>query len=567
MGIFNNKQPLGATTVYVSILSSVGGMIFGYDTGQISDMVLMRDFKYRFADIRTNCINGHCEEYEFSNVREGLIVSLLSIGTLSGALLGAPVADYLGRRMAMSLEAALFTVGLIVQIATQFSWEQFAVGRLIAGLGIGALSAVIPVYVSECVVPNFRGSAVACYQLCITFGILLAYCFCYGTRPLDSDASWRIIVGLGIALALILGVGVWFLPESPRWLMKNDKVEQAKRSLQRVRGAKSDFDKAVVEHDFLEIAAKVKLEQQTESSFWKSWVECFIGQPGKKKLVYRTALGVFLQTFNQLTGANYFFYYGATIFQSVGIEDSYITQIVLGAVNFFCTLWGLWILERFGRRKPMIFGGIWQCECKLSLLTVWLMVFATVGDQLDPRPTPSRPEGNPASGKVMILSACLFIASFASTYGPGTWIVTGETFPLSHRARQASIATASNWVWNFLIGFFSPFITSAISFRYGYVFSGCNLCLAAVMYFFLYETAGLSLEAVDEMYSTKGLKPWRSSQWVPSGFINRRDVMEASKIETFHIEHMDGNDERRFSTADGDQSSQTPSESNKKMDV
>lgn len=152
--------------------------------------------------------------------------------------------------------------------------------------------------------------------------------------------------------------------------MKNDKVEQAKRSLQRVRGAKSDFDKAVVEHDFLEIAAKVKLEQQTESSFWKSWVECFIGQPGKKKLVYRTALGVFLQTFNQLTGANYFFYYGATIFQSVGIEDSYITQIVLGAVNFFCTLWGLWILERFGRRKPMIFGGIWQCECKLSLLTV-----------------------------------------------------------------------------------------------------------------------------------------------------------------------------------------------------
>lgn len=214
MGLLVNNQPLGSTTIFVSILSSIGGMIFGYDTGQISDMVLMRDFQDRFADERRNCDinNRNCEEYGFSNVREGLIVSLLSIGTLAGALLGASVADYLGRRMAMSLESALFTVGIIVQISTDRVWQQFAVGRMIAGLGIGALSAVIPVYVSECVVSNFRALAVACYQLCITLGILLAYCFCYGTRPLDTDASWRIVVGLGIALALILGIGVWFLP-------------------------------------------------------------------------------------------------------------------------------------------------------------------------------------------------------------------------------------------------------------------------------------------------------------------------------------------------------------------
>lgn len=149
--------------------------------------------------------------------------------------------------------------------------------------------------------------------------------------------------------------------ESPRWLIKNNKTEEAKRALERIRGAKSDFDKTVVEHDFLEIAMKIQIEQQTESSFWKSWAECFTGHPGKSKLVYRTLLGVMMQVFNQLTGANYFFYYGATIFQSVGIEDSYITQIILGAVNFFCTLSGLWILERFGRRKPLVFGGIWQC--------------------------------------------------------------------------------------------------------------------------------------------------------------------------------------------------------------
>lgn len=171
------------------------------------------------------------------------------------------------------------------------------------------------------------------------------------------------------------------------------------------------------------------------------------------------------------------------------------------------------------------------------------------------------------SGKVLIVSACLFIASFATTWGPGAWIVTGETFPMSHRARQASIATASNWVWNFLIGFFSPFITSAIGFKYGYIFSGCNLAMAAFMYIFLYETAGLSLEAVDEMYSTKGLKAWHSGKWTPSGYSNRRDVMEASKIEAFHAENADATDVRKFDAVDDSQSSQVTSDANKNLEV
>lgn len=144
--------------------------------------------------------------------------------------------------------------------------------------------------------------------------------------------------------------------------MKNNKPEQARHALERIRGAETDFERTVVEHDFLEISGRIEIERQVESPFWQSWVECFIGHHGSKKLVYRTLLGMMMQSLQQLTGANYFFYYGATIFQSVGLSDSFITQIILGAVNFVCTFASLYVLENFGRRRPLFWGGLWQCK-------------------------------------------------------------------------------------------------------------------------------------------------------------------------------------------------------------
>ncbi|TIA90768.1 hypothetical protein E3P81_03621 [Wallemia ichthyophaga] len=510
-----NGQSVGSATIAIAILASVGGMIFGYDSGQISDMLLMRDFLERFADIREGCDpNGmNCSTYEFSRVREGLIVGLLSIGTLAGSIFGAPIADKLGRRSAMCIECGVVIIGFLVQVTTFDVWQQVAVGRFIDGLGVGALSAAVPMYMSECVVAAFRGTAVACYQLAITFGILMAYCFCIGTRTLDSSASWRIIVALGNVFALILGIGIWFLPESPRWLMMNNKHEEARRALEKIRGVRTDADRSVVEHDFEEISRNIEIEKNSASSFWKSWAECFVGHKGTPKLVYRTMLGIIIQSLQQLTGVNYFFYYGATIFQSVGIEDSFITQIILGAVNFVCTFGGLYVMENFGRRQPLIWGGLWQ--------GVFLIIFASLG-------VAKPPEDNPKIGKGMIVAACLFIASFACTYGPGAWIIVGETFPMRTRARQASIATASNWTWNFLISFFSPFITSAIGYGYGYVFAGCNLFAAGFVFFFCYESAGLSLENVDEMYSVKGLRAWQSEKWVPPNKERRGDVADSA---------------------------------------
>jgi len=173
-------------------------------------------------------------------------------------------------------------------------------------------------------------------------------------------------------------------------------------------------------------------------------------------------------------------------------------------------------MEKFGRRYPLIIGGIWQ--------SAWLFVFAAAGTAKDP----STDQG---IGTLMIVSACLFIFGYAMTWAPGIWILTGETFPTRTRSMQAALAAGSNWIWNFLLAFFTPFIVKAIAFQYGFVFAACNLTGAVIVYFFLYESSDLSLEHVDQMYNDPTCKPWTSHRWAPEGFETRADVAEHNQSE------------------------------------
>ncbi|KAG6852953.1 hypothetical protein C0991_007933 [Blastosporella zonata] len=518
--------PIGYVAILLALVASMGGFIFGYDTGQISDILLMDDFLLRFA---TCNVPGDASTCSFTTVRAGLVVSLLSIGTLVGALCGAPyvffnpfchgtrplinklysIADYLGRRYAMVAECVVFIIGVIIQITATGVWQQFAVGRWVSGLGIGALSAAVPMYQAETAPARIRGTLTATYQLFITFGILVAYCISIGTRNMSGAGSWRTVVGIGLIWPVILMVGITFMPESPRWLASRGRIDEARLSLARSHGISRDKVETdpFLASEMEEIRTNVEHEQRLRGG----WLDCF--RPGNK-ILYRTILGMMLQSFQQLTGANYFFYYGATIFVSVGIEDSFVTQIILGAVNFVCTFGGLYVMQRFGRRLPLIIGGIWQ--------SCWLFVFAAAG-------TAKSPHNNPGIGKLMIVSACMFILGYAMTWAPGVWILIGETFPTRTRAKQGALSTASNWLWNFLLAFFTPFIVSAIDFRYGFVFAACNLAGAVFVFLFLYESSDLSLEAVDLMYNDPNCKPWTSRQWAPPGYSSRYDLVQQTK--------------------------------------
>ncbi|KZP13725.1 general substrate transporter [Athelia psychrophila] len=485
----------------LALLASMGGFIFGYDTGQISDILLLPDFLKRFATCADPTDASTCA---FTVVREGLIVSILSIGTLAGALAGAPTADFLGRRHAMSAECAVFIVGVVIQLSSTHVWQQYAVGRLVSGLAVGALSAVVPIYQAESVPAPIRGTLTATYQLFITFGILVAYCVSIGAREAPGSGSWRIIVGIGIAWPLILGIGILFMPESPRWLAARDRMPDAQRSIARTHGRPAD-------HPIVRsVAEEIHSDALATRGLKSGWAECFRWE---NKALYRTLLGMTLQSIQQLTGANYF-YYGATIFKSVGINDSFVTQIILGAVNFICTFGGLYVMEKFGRRVPLIVGGLWQ--------SAWLFVFATAG-------TANDPSTSHGTGQLMTVSACMFILGYAMTWAPGVWILIGEMFPTQTRAKQGALATASNWLFNFLLAFFTPFITKAIHYQYGFIFASCNLLGAVVVYFFLYDSSNLSLEAVNLMYTDPACTPRNSTKWAPPGFSSRKDLVEQVK--------------------------------------
>lgn len=310
----------------------------------------MQDYARRFGSPQAD------GSYVFSATRQGTIVGLLSIGALFGALIAGKMADAVGRRLSISISAFFTCVGTAVEISST-RWAQFAVGRLITGLSIGSLSVVVPMYQSESVPAVIRGVIISSYQLLITLGIWTAEMVNWGTESLPTSASWRIPNGLSFAWALILGTGMLFLPESPRYAYGRGRVGEARDSIARLCGLAPDSD--TVNRQVADIQAQLDAESASAADF--RFVEIFMGP----RMLYRTVLGVVLQAGQVLTGANYFFYFGTTVFAATGISNSYTTQIILGSVNVVCTVAGLWIVKRFGRRATLMTGVAWMMACFL----------------------------------------------------------------------------------------------------------------------------------------------------------------------------------------------------------
>ncbi|CAG7990214.1 unnamed protein product [Penicillium salamii] len=471
----------------MGLFVSMGGFLFGYDTGQISGFLEMKDFLERYGEL------GPDGDYHFSNVRSGLIVGLLSIGTLIGALVAAPIADRLGRKWSISAWSMMVCIGVTIQISSPFGkWYQVAMGRWVAGLGVGAVSLLVPMYQAESGPRHIRGSLISTYQLFITLGIFVANCINFGTEARADTGSWRIPMGITYLWAIVLGVGMAFFPESPRYDYRNGKVDKSMNTLAKIYGIPLNHRALHIEFD--EIKEKHEEEKRNGQA---TWVQMFRAPT----MSYRVAVGVALQALQQLTGANYFFYYGTTIFKGAGIPNSYVTQMILGGVNFGTTFLGLYLIEHFGRRRSLIIGGLWMFVC--------FMIFASVGHfSLDQE----FPERTKSAGVVMVVFACLFILGFASTWGPMVWTIIAELYPSQYRARAMSLATASNWLWNFLLAFFTPFITADIDFRFGYVFAGCLFLAAGLVYVAVIEGKDRTLEEIDTMYLMK-VKPWKSSKF------------------------------------------------------
>ncbi|RFU25178.1 hypothetical protein B7463_g11155, partial [Scytalidium lignicola] len=504
------EAPVTWKAYLICAFASFGGIFFGYDSGYINGV--------NGSDLFIHMVEGP-NATALTSPHQSAIVSILSAGTFFGALIAGDVAERIGRKWTVIIGCFIYAFGVIIQIITGPEVNALATiiaGRLIAGFGVGFESAIVILYMSEICPRKVRGSLVAGYQFCITIGILLASCIVYGTENYSDTGAYRIPIAIQWIWALILGIGLSFLPDSPRYFVKRGNLAKATDSLSRLRGQPAESD--YIKYELAEIVANDEYERSLipSTGFYSSWLECFKGSLWEQKSnVRRTILGTSLQMMQQWTGINFIFYYSTPFLQSTGaISNTFLISLIFTLVNVCSTPISFYTVEKFGRRPLLVWGALGMVICQFLV--------AIIGVTQGFNHTHLNAAGDARANNIPAVNAqisfiAIFIFFFASTWGPGAWIVIGEVFPLPIRSRGVALSTASNWLWNTIIAVITPYMVgdqygnlkSSVFFVWG------GLCTAAFVYayFLIPETKGLSLEQVDRMLEES--TPRTSAKWKP----------------------------------------------------
>jgi len=432
--------------VYLTVVAALGGLLFGFDTAIIAGAV--RFLKDQFA---------------LGAFGEGLAVSIVLVGCMFGAAIAGAVSDRIGRRRFLLISAVLFFVsGLGCAIPQNL--VQFLVFRFVGGLAIGSASIVSPLYISEISPARMRGALVSVNQLAIVTGILLAY-FINWVLVGAGPHNWRWMFATGALPAVVFFGLVLRVPESPRWLVKQGREDEARDVLARIGGEAS----AAVE--IQAIRETLALEQGSLRELFK---------PG-----FRTALiiGVFLAVFQQITGINAVIYYAPRFFESAGLARSsaIFQSALIGLVNVVFTLVAIALVDRLGR-KPLLLAG------SAGMGVSFILLGAAFKFQL-------------FGGGLVLLFTLLYIAFFAMTLGPIVWVVIAEIFPTRIRGRGMAIATASLWVADFAVSLTFPVIADNLheSFAFWLYAAMCAINFIFIAAF-LPETKGKSLEEIERRW-------------------------------------------------------------------
>ncbi|KXJ91605.1 putative glucose transporter rco-3 [Microdochium bolleyi] len=493
----DNVAGSSAPAIMVGLFVASAGLLFGYDTGSINGILAMRAF---IRDFNTGYIKPSKGTVNLSPGEISTVVAILSAGTFVGALISAPFGDWVGRRHSIIYSTGVFCLGVVLQICAA-ALPMMVAGRFFAGVGVGAISVLVPLYQSEMAPKWIRGTLVCAYQLSITVGLLAASIVNLLTSNMTTAAAYRIPIGLQFSWAVVLAAGLSILPETPRYLIKKGKKHEAGLALSRLR--RLDITHPALAEELAEIEANHEYELALGGTSYK---DIFTGSP---YLGRRLLTGCLLQMLQQLTGINFIMYYGTTFFEGAGVSDPFVISLVLNVINVVTTLPGLVVVESWGRRKLLIVGAIGMAVCQLTIA-----IFSTVvGDTSN--------SASQSASKILIAFIAIFIFFYASSWGPVAWVVTSEIYPLKVRAKSMSISTASNWLLNFGIAFGTPYMVEGgvgyadLGSKVFYVWGAFCIIAAVFVYAMIYETSKISLEQIDEMYERVDVA-WKSKKFEPA---------------------------------------------------
>ncbi|KAL0958689.1 hypothetical protein HGRIS_014020 [Hohenbuehelia grisea] len=468
---------IAANPYIVGSFACIGGGLFGLDISSMSAVLSNDAYSRVFHRPGPNA--------------QGAIVASMPAGSLVGALAVTFLADRIGRKKTIILAGIIWVIGSILQCAS-VNRGMLVVGRIIAGMSVGISSAIVPIYQSEITAPAIRGRMVSLQQWSITWGILIQYFIAFGCSYIDGVASFRIPWGLQMIPAIILSVGMLFFPESPRWLFDQGREDEARQILADLHGD-GNLDNELVVLEYEEIKQQVYFER-TEGA--KSYVDLI--KPG---VFRRVVLGSSLQMWSQLSGMNIMMYYIIYVFQGAGLtgrRGNLIADSIQYVLNVLLTVPAIIYIDKWGRRPMLLIGTL--------LMGFWLMLVGGLQGRFGHWGTVDGSriwviENNDSATKAIIVCSYLFVCSFAITMGPVSWTYPAEIFPMKVRGKAVSIATATNWLFNFALAWAVPPGLSTIAYKTYFIFGTFNFAAFIHIFFMFPETKQRTLEEVEEIFA------------------------------------------------------------------
>ncbi len=437
----------------VSLVAALGGLLFGYDTAVIAGAI------------------GYLQDkFELSAFGTGWAASAAIWGCVAGAIVAGYFSDRFGRKKVMIVTAILFAVSAVAS-AMPNSIELFVSARFIGGVGVGAASILSPLYISEIAPARIRGKLVTLYQLAIVIGINLIYFVnliisTSGTEQWNIDMGWRYMVGSEVIPAALFLVMLLLVPESPRWLTKKKRDEEALDILTKVNGpeqAKSIF-------------SEIQLALEEESGTFR---ELF--SPGLRMAL---VVGAFLAIFSQITGINAIIYYAPEIFKSVGFgtESAMMQTVVIGVTNTIFTFVAIWLIDQAGRKKLLLWGVSGMIICLLGMGSAFYFDLS--------------------NGYLLLIFVLGYVASFAASLGPIPWVIISEIFPTKTRGLAMSFCIVLLWLAVVLITQMTPVLLESIGGAYTFwIFMFNALILVWFVARFVPETKQKTLEEIERSWT------------------------------------------------------------------
>ncbi|WVQ72697.1 hypothetical protein IAR50_002257 [Cryptococcus sp. DSM 104548] len=496
----NDKKAL-----VLCLFQSFAGLLFGWSNSEGSGLFSMSQYQSRFG---TCDAAGVCA---LSTTRQSAITGLLSVGATIGAVGSGSVADRFGLRTTCLIFIFIYLIGAAIETSAMNTYAQILVARLLTGLGVGATSGLVPVFQAEASPPRWRGLVTGSFQACVTLGIWGVAMANWGMSTHTGDISWRIPVALQMVWATLLLIGFVLSPESPRFLAKKGKWDQCRKNLANLRGLPIDDPEIDAEMEDVR-AATVRDQERGDAHY----AECF---SPKDRILWRTMIGLLIQAGQQLTGINFFFSYGVQFAQTAGIDNTYVFQIILASVNVIFSFPGILAVDRAGRRPVLLYGG--------AIMFIGQIVVGSVSK--------AYPDDKVA-GDVLIAFTCMFVASFAASWGPVAWVVCGEAFPIRLSSLCVTLCTASNWLFNLIIAFAAPQIQAIIGTGITFIWAGCLALFFVFVFFCVPETRGLSIDEVDALYLSH-TPAWRSTKFAEDQAQTAKRASEKHYSRSVHNEN------------------------------